>query len=143
DLFGDTVESIRRFDAVTQRSSERTETARLLPLGAFPAGSREAGRLADLLPRLAGDEAAAEAAELAERLRRQGGFPGWENYLPLLVREAEGLEESLSGAGGRALVVAVDRAALLAEAAHHGERLRADHAARREHGKLALPPDAF
>ncbi len=143
DLFGDTVESIRRFDPLTQRSAERAETARLLPLGIFPAGAREAERLADTIQRLAGEEAAVEAAELAERLRRQGGFPGWENYLPLLVREAEGLEDALSGAGGRALVVAVDRAALSAEIAHHGERLAADYEARREHGRLALQPEAF
>ncbi len=91
DLFGDTVESIRRFDPLSQRSGESADSARLLPLGIFPAGAREADRVADALLRLAGEEAAAEAAELAEKLRRQVGFPGWENYLPLLVREAEDL----------------------------------------------------
>lgn len=143
DLFGDTVESIRHFDPLTQRSAERAEAARLLPLGIFPAGPREAERLADLLQRVAGDEAAVEAAELAERLRRQGGFAGWENFLPLLVRQAEGLEDALSGAGGRALVVAVDRDALRAESLRHGERLAADYETRREHDRLALPPEAF
>ena len=143
DLFGDTVESIRRFDAVSQRSAERVEEARLLPLGIFPAGPREAERVADALQRLAGGDAEGEAAELAERLRRQGGFPGWENYLPLLVRDAETLEDALAGAGGKALVAAADPGASRAEVAHHGERLQADYEARREHGRVALPPEVL
>jgi transcription-repair coupling factor (superfamily II helicase) len=139
DLFGDTVESIRWFDPQSQRSEDTLEAVRILPLSLFPAGAEEARRLADLLT---GGQAidpdwGPEAAELLEGLRTRGEFPGWENYLPLLAERTVSLSEVLA----KPLVLAVDPPALLAEAEHHGERLRADFAARVEHGRLAVPPE--
>jgi transcription-repair coupling factor (superfamily II helicase) len=139
DLFGDTVESIRWFDPQSQRSEDTLDAVRILPLSLFPVGAEAAGRLADLL---SGGETAdpdwgAEAAEMLAGLRTRGEFPGWENYLPLLAGRTVSLFEVL----GEPLLFAVDPPALEAEVVHHAERLEADFVARREHGRLAVPPE--
>jgi transcription-repair coupling factor (superfamily II helicase) len=139
DLFGDTVESIRWFDPQSQRSEDTLDSIRVLPLSLFPAGADEARQLADLLSggQTADPDWGPEAAELLEALRTRGEFPGWENYLPLLARATVSLPEVL----GQPLVFAVDPPALEGEVVHHAERLEADFAARREHGRLAVPPE--
>jgi len=139
DLFGDTVESIRWFDPQSQRSEDTLDSIRVLPLSLFPAGADEARQLADLLSggQTADPDWGPEAAELLEALRTRGEFPGWENYLPLLARETVSLPEVL----GQPLVFAVDPPALEGEVIHHAERLEADFTARREHGRLAVPPE--
>jgi transcription-repair coupling factor (superfamily II helicase) len=139
DLFGDTVESIRWFDAQSQRSEDTLDSVRVLPLSLFPVGIEEARLLADLL---SGGQAAdpdwgPETAELLEGLRTRGEFPGWENYLPILAERTVSLPEVLPDP----LVLAVDPPALEAEATHHTERLETDFAVRQEHGRLAVPPD--
>jgi transcription-repair coupling factor (superfamily II helicase) len=137
DLFGDTLESIRWFDAQSQRSEDTLDAIRVLPLYLFPGGAAEAGRLAELL--LAQDpDMGPEAAELIESLRGAGAFPGWENYLPLLADSM-----SLLDALARPLVFAVDPPALAAEVDHHEGRLEADFESRRGSGRLAVPPEAL
>jgi transcription-repair coupling factor (superfamily II helicase) len=135
DLFGDTVESVRRFAALDQRSREEVERVRILPLAPFPAGRTEAGRLADLL---AGAAARPEAAELVEALRQKGRFPGWENLLPALASETTSLAEMLPAA----LTVVADRSALEEEVDLHVRRLESDFDARREKGIELPPPEA-
>jgi transcription-repair coupling factor (superfamily II helicase) len=139
DLFGDTVESIRWFDAQSQRSEDTLDSIRILPLSLFPAGADEARQLADLLSggQTADPDWGPEAAVLLESLRTRGEFPGWENFLPLLAARTVTLPEVL----GTPLVFAVDPPALEGEVVHHAERLEADFAARREHGRLAVPPE--
>jgi len=141
DLFGDTVESIRWFDPQSQRSEDTLDAVRILPLYLFPGGVDEASRLAGLLAGQ-GDLSAdwgPEAVELLEALRTRGGFPGWENYLPLLARETVGLTDILAAP----LVLAVDPPALETEVAHHADRLETDFEARRSHRRLAVPPEAL
>jgi transcription-repair coupling factor (superfamily II helicase) len=139
DLFGDTIESIRWFDPQSQRSEDTLDSVCILPLSLFPVGADQADLLADLLS--GGQDAdpdwGPEAAEMLEGLRSRGEFPGWENYLPLLAGETVSLLELL----GDPLVFAIDPPALEAEAVHHADRLQADFAARREHGRLAVPPE--
>ncbi|MEA2561293.1 MAG: hypothetical protein QOH06_2797 [Acidobacteriota bacterium] len=138
DFFGDTVESIRWFDAHSQRSEDTLDSVRILPLCLFPCGAGEARGLADLmLGGLSELDLGPEAAELLESLRNHGNFPGWEHYLPLL---APGTVD-LAGLLNDALVFAVDPPALESEVAHHAGRLRVDFEARRAHRKLALPPE--
>ncbi|HEY6321731.1 MAG TPA: hypothetical protein VJA16_09260, partial [Thermoanaerobaculia bacterium] len=137
DLFGDTVESIRWFDAQSQRSEDTLDAVRVLPLYLFPGGAPAARRLADLL--LAQDpDLGPEGAQLLEGLRGTGSFPGWENYLPLLADSVSLLE-----AIADPLVFAVDPPALEAEAEHHATRLEADFSSRRDAGRLAAPPAAL
>jgi transcription-repair coupling factor (superfamily II helicase) len=139
DLFGDTVESIRWFDPQSQRSEDTLDAARILPLYLFPGGPDDAALLAEMLTENLGDELGPEAADLIEGLRARGEFPGWENYLPLLSGRTVALPEILESP----LVLAIDPPALEAEAAHHTERLEGDYAARLEHGRLAVPPEAL
>ncbi|HUO85732.1 MAG TPA: hypothetical protein VM534_11515, partial [Thermoanaerobaculia bacterium] len=69
ELFGDTVESIRLFDPVSQRSEERLSEVRLLPLAPFAAGPAEAAALAAVLADFAGERLGPEAAGHLEALR--------------------------------------------------------------------------
>jgi transcription-repair coupling factor (superfamily II helicase) len=137
DLFGDTVESIRWFDAQSQRSEDTLDAIRVLPLYLFPGGAEEARRLAALLLAQQPD-LGPEGAELVESLRTTGAFPGWENYLPLLHESV-----SLLSALRQPLVLAVDPPALAAEADHHAARLDADFESRREAGRVAPAPEAL
>src|SRR5436853_272811 len=72
-----------------------------------------------------------------------GEFPGWENYHPLLAAKTVALTEALTGGLASPLTWAIDPPALEAEVAHHAERLEGDYAARVEHGRLAVPPEAL
>ncbi|MEM7048594.1 MAG: transcription-repair coupling factor [Acidobacteriota bacterium] len=137
DFFGDTVDSIRRFDAASQRSEESLDSLEILPLSLVPAGSEEARRLAALLPQQLDYELGPEGAGQLEDLLERGGFGGWESYLPLLEPETTALEGLLANP----LVVAVDPPALVGEVEHHADLLTADYGARRDGGRLALPPE--
>jgi transcription-repair coupling factor (superfamily II helicase) len=139
DFFGDTLESIRWFDPQSQRSEDTLDAARIPPLCLFPAGADDASELAELLLESEGEEVGPETAELIEGLRNRGEFPGWENYLPLLARRTF----SLPGVMSEPLLWAIDPPGLTAEVAHHAERLLGDFEARREHGRLAVPPEAL
>ncbi|HEX7184000.1 MAG TPA: transcription-repair coupling factor [Thermoanaerobaculia bacterium] len=139
DFFGDTVESIRWFDPQSQRSEDTLDAVRILPLFLFPGGADDAFRLAGMLAAQTGPDLGPEAAELLESLRVRGGFAGWENYLPLLAPATADLTEVLAAP----LVLAVDPPALESEVDHHAGRLLVDFTARREHGRLAVPPEAL
>ncbi|HEY0781820.1 MAG TPA: hypothetical protein VGE98_05135, partial [Thermoanaerobaculia bacterium] len=139
DLFGDTVESIRWFEPQSQRSEDTLAEISVLPLYPFAGGAEEAHDLATLLAAELGDDLGPEAAEMISALHTRGTFPGWENYLPLAAARTISLAEAL----GDALLLAVDPPALAAEVEHHAERLEADFAARRDHRRLAVPPEAL
>ena len=89
EFFGDEVESIRKFDPATQRSSTPVDEARLLPLTETPVREDLLGAIHVRLSgkRIAGDE------EAVDRAIRSGGvtiFPGWEFYAPV-ARETRSL----------------------------------------------------
>ena len=82
ELFGDEIESIRKFDPATQRSSSPADEAVLLPLSETPVGEELLGAIHARLSgkRIHGSE------EIIEQAVRQGGitvFPGWEFYAPV------------------------------------------------------------
>src|SRR5436309_647334 len=143
DLFGDTVESIRWFDPQSQRSEDTLDGIRILPLYLFPGGAEDAALLAELLTENLGTDLGPQEAEAIEGLRTRGEFPGWENYHPLLAAKTVALTEALTGGLASPLTWAIDPPALEAEVAHHAERLEGDYAARVEHGRLAVPPEAL
>jgi len=92
-FFGDEVESIRKFDPATQRSSNPVDEALLLPLTETPV--RE-DLLGAIHVRLSGKRVAG-SAEVIEQAVRSGGvtvFPGWEFYAPV-ARESRSLFELL------------------------------------------------
>src|SRR5438270_1701847 len=79
ELFGDEVESIRRFDPATQRSSTPVDEAVLLPLSETPVSE---AILAKIHARLSGVRVAGSEQSLTEAASAAGAtvFPGWEFY---------------------------------------------------------------
>ena len=136
DLFGDTVESIRRFDPVDQRSLDSLDRLSILPLSLFAAGEDEARELAGRLMDRRGDSWGAAAAEALDALRQRGRFPGWEHYLPLLAARSVGLADWLE----ESLVVAVSPPVLEAEIDRHLHQLEMDYQGHLERAMLAVPP---
>jgi transcription-repair coupling factor (superfamily II helicase) len=82
EFFGDEVDSIRRFDPTSQRSSNPMDEALLLPLTETPVTDQLLGAIHTRLSgkRITGNE------EIVEAAVRSGGvtvFPGWEFYAPV------------------------------------------------------------
>jgi transcription-repair coupling factor (superfamily II helicase) len=80
DLFGDEIESIRKFDPDSQRSSSPLDEATLLPLTETPVTER---LLAAVHARLSGSSLEDDADASVERVISAGGvtvFPGWEFF---------------------------------------------------------------
>ncbi len=87
DFFGDEVESIRKFDPETQRSSSQLDAALLLPLTEIPITekvleainarlTRSGGALAEEIPRELQTHVAGRTGEATV-------FPGWEFFAPV------------------------------------------------------------
>ncbi len=139
DLFGDTVESIRTFDAESQRSRDTVGELHLLPLSLFPQGEEEAWRVADLLAEQAGPQVAQEVAERITALRENGSYDGWEHYLPLLAEETVALPDLLEDP----LIVILDPTSLAEEVDQHAETLEVEFRARLAQSRPAIPPDVL
>ena len=83
EFFGDEVDSIRRFDPASQRSSHPTDEALLLPLTETPVSDQLLGAIHT---RLSGKRITGTTDEVVEAAIRSGGvtvFPGWEFYAPV------------------------------------------------------------
>ena len=82
ELFGDEVESLRKFDPSTQRSAAAAEEVALLPLTETPVDEDTLAAINARLSghRLAGDE---DAVEEAAHYSGVSVFPGWELYAPV------------------------------------------------------------
>jgi transcription-repair coupling factor (superfamily II helicase) len=87
EFFGDEVDSIRRFDPASQRSSNPVDEALLLPLTETPVSDH---LLAAIHTRLSGKRIVGSgepgSQEIVEAAIRAGGvtvFPGWEFYAPV------------------------------------------------------------
>ncbi len=97
ELFGDEVESIRKFDPATQRSAAVTEEAILLPLTETPV---EEETLGAINARLSGDRLAGDEHIIEEAVRASGVavFPGWELYAPAAATKENFFDDLLPGA---------------------------------------------
>jgi transcription-repair coupling factor (superfamily II helicase) len=97
ELFGDEVESIRKFDPGTQRSAAVTDEAVLLPLTETPV---EEETLAAINARLTGGRLAGNEEAIEEAVRATGVavFPGWELYAPAAGRKEHFFDDLLPGA---------------------------------------------
>jgi transcription-repair coupling factor (superfamily II helicase) len=96
EFFGDEVESIRKFDPATQRSSSPVDEALLLPLTETPVREDLLGAIHVRLSgkRITGNE------DVIEQAVRSGGvtvFPGWEFYAPV-ARQSRSLFDLLPNA---------------------------------------------
>jgi transcription-repair coupling factor (superfamily II helicase) len=91
DFFGDEIESIRRFDTETQRSSSSLDRALLLPLTETPVTEKLLGAINARLTRAGSAGAALEGGEepvelqthVATRTGEATVFPGWEFFAPV------------------------------------------------------------
>jgi len=82
EFFGDEIESMRKFDPASQRSSNPVDEVVLLPLTETPVNEELLGAINARLSgkRISGT---AEAVEQATRDSGAGVFPGWEFYAPV------------------------------------------------------------
>ncbi|MGD0682805.1 MAG: DEAD/DEAH box helicase, partial [Terracidiphilus sp.] len=83
ELFGDEIETIRKFDPETQRSQSALDEALLLPLTETPVTERLLAAVHGRLSRQRVELEGAEDDEMAAELASAGGasvFPGWEFF---------------------------------------------------------------
>ena len=85
ELFGDEVDSIRKFDPQTQRSSGAVDECVLLPLTDTPVREE---LLAVIHTRLSGHRVTGDEDAVEDAIRSGGitVFPGWESYAPVASR---------------------------------------------------------
>ncbi len=136
EFFGDEVESIRKFDPATQRSSNSSDEALLLPLTETPVSEELLGAVHARLSgkRITGNE------EIIEQAVRSGGvtvFPGWEFYAPVA-----GANHTVFDLLPRALVLTDELEALRAEFDHVWSRIEQAHEISGV-GNLVRPSDLY
>ncbi|MGB7583560.1 MAG: transcription-repair coupling factor [Terriglobales bacterium] len=136
EFFGDEVESIRKFDPATQRSSTPVDEALLLPLTETPVSEDLLGAI---LARLSGRRITG-AEEVLEQAVRSGGvtvFPGWEFYAPVA-----GADRTVFDLMPRAAVLADEPDNLRNEFDQVWTRIEEAHE-RSGVGKLVQPVDLY
>jgi transcription-repair coupling factor (superfamily II helicase) len=136
EFFGDEVESIRKFDPATQRSSNPVDEAMLLPLTETPVSDDLLGAIH---ARLSGKRITG-AEEIVEQAVRAGGvtvFPGWEFYAPLA-----GADRTIFDLLPRALVITDEPENLKPEFEHTWSRIEEAHE-RSGVGNLVRPADLY
>ena len=136
EFFGDEVESIRKFDPATQRSSSPVDEALLLPLTETPVTEELLGAVHARLSgkRITGNE------EIIEHAVRAGGvtvFPGWEFYTPVA-----GANHTVFDLLPRALVMIDEPDSLRSEFDHVWTRIEDAHESSGV-GKLVRPEDLY
>jgi len=96
DFFGDTLESIRAFDAQTQRTTKPLQKLALLPISEAASGEAAIrlfrARYVELFGGATGDDPLYEAVSAGRR------YPGQEHWLPLFHEHLETLLDYLPGA---------------------------------------------
>lgn len=144
DFFGDTVESIRIFDPLTQRSRQSLAEAVLLPASDLlfpPSGKRDA-----LLARLAAaaeqhNWPSGETRMLRERLATGQHFPGMEFLLPLLYGGRAGLQTVFDYLPAKAALIVCDPPAVRRRMLLVRDRIQANYAEAVQRQGAVLPPD--
>ncbi len=81
DLFGDTIESLRRFDPATQRSTTKVQTLVLRPVSEVPLDTASVTRFREGWRELFGPKAAEDP--LYQAISDGRRYPGMEHWLPL------------------------------------------------------------
>src|SRR5579864_8775312 len=136
EFFGDEVESIRKFDPATQRSSTPVDEALLLPLTETPVTDDLLGAIH---VRLSGKRITG-AEEVVEQAVRSGGvsvFPGWEFYAPVA-----GADRTVFDLLPNAVVLVDEPDSLKQEFDHAWSRIEEAHE-RSEVGNLVRPSDLY
>ena len=141
DFFGDTVESLRKFDPISQRSIEEVEEVVLLPVSdiLFPAQQEELATLAERFTALAETHAwdKERSAAIRERLLSRQRFPGIEFLLPLFYDAPPCLLDALPA---NTLVCLSSPDEIKKSLDLCWERITANHQEAMATGTPALPP---
>src|SRR5439155_23689931 len=86
ELFGDTIDSLRRFDVETQRSEEAVDSVAILPMTQFAITRESRSALARRLSLDFMDPLfKRDLAEKIDLLNEHGTFPGIEHYAPIAI----------------------------------------------------------
>src|SRR5262249_30444324 len=135
ELFGDEVESIRKFDPGTQRSAAPVDEAALLPLTETPVREE---LLTAIHARLSGARVEGEAETVRSSLAETGVtvFPGWEFYANA------GAESTLFDLLPKSVVFLNEPSAVTAEQEHWWQRVVQRHEQSLV-GRLATPEDIY
>jgi len=136
EFFGDEMESIRKFDPTTQRSSSPADEAILLPLSETPVSEDLLGAIH---VRLSGRRVSG-SGEIVEEAVRAGGvttFPGWEFYAPVA-----GASGTLFDLMPNASVIADELELLKIESEQFWARIEEAHE-RSGIGNLVRPSDLY
>jgi len=96
DLFGDTIESIRRFDPTTQRSGARVKALTLRPMSEVPLDKAAITKFRTEWRALFGPQAAEDPIYLSITAGHR--HPGMEHFVPLFHERMETLLDYLPGA---------------------------------------------
>jgi transcription-repair coupling factor (superfamily II helicase) len=147
DFFGDTVESLRAFNPITQRSQQELQEAILLPVCDifFPLSATDAGIQLQLhLSEIAASEQwdSEQTAQLVEQIERQYRFSGIEFFLPLFYpHPAQSPGTVFDFLPLDTTVVALDPEASRKAIELVHERILANFSIARQQHTPALPPD--
>ncbi len=146
DFFGDTLESLRYFDPLTQRSIREVDEAVLLPASdiLFPPDRNRRPWQESL--RSAIDDLALprpQAAQLLERLERQTRFPGIEFFLPLVYADSGPLQTLFDYLPADTVLALNDPDLLGRQMDLVQERIQANFLEAGESDLPALPPESL
>src|ERR1700690_2284153 len=136
EFFGDEIESMRKFDPASQRSSNPVDEVVLLPLTETPINEELLGAIN---ARLSGKriEGTTEAIEQAARDTGAGVFPGWEFYAPVA-----GADRTIFAMLPEARVILDEPEALIKELEKTWARIAEAHE-RSGVGNLVRPTDLY
>jgi transcription-repair coupling factor (superfamily II helicase) len=146
DFFGDTVESLRAFDPISQRSQQDLTEAILLPVSdiLFPRSAPDSGntalqQLSECADRLHWDSE--QTAQLAEQIAQRHRFSGIEFFLPLFYQDLQQPTATvLDFLPPDTRLIVIDAEACRKSTALVQERILANFAAARQKLAPALPP---
>jgi transcription-repair coupling factor (superfamily II helicase) len=144
DFFGDTLESIRLFDPISQRSRQEVSEAVLVPASdlLFPqTGQRTAVLHAVDAAAEQHSWSSDESRAIRERFATGQRFPGMEFMLPLLYGGSKGLQTFFDYLPEEASLIIVDPLAVRQRMRLVRDRIQANHLEAVERQVAALPPD--
>jgi transcription-repair coupling factor (superfamily II helicase) len=136
EFFGDEVESVRKFDPGTQRSSTEVDEVSLLPLTDTPVREET---LAAINARLSAGRVSGSEHDIEDAILATGVavFPGWELYAPIA-----GGTQSIFDLISNAAVLLHEPTAIKADLDHWWERVNSTHE-RSGVGNLVRPEDLY
>jgi transcription-repair coupling factor (superfamily II helicase) len=139
EFFGDTVDSIRRFDPVTQLSIEQLQATEVVPMRELVVGAGDFRLWAEFARERWGDDET-RARALKDRMvyAEEGeSFPGWEWMIPLVIDTDASTLDYLAGA----VLVVDEPAGIEQHLASSFETVAARFAENESAGEIGLRPD--